>query len=385
MDNCKLDKELPPLEDPWRLPESIEEFKEWHYRALRRLKNNPVNKRFSGKLSIEIDYDKFVNIVQRFGLIEIASYEEAIIARKNDELKSILRENGFKVSGKKEELVNRILENISENDVRKSRYYSDIFILTSKGESLIAASYIKLKNENLEFFKNAMILIMQDRLDEAFRVICKKRAEEPFSASIGVGIGTFENKYPSLGNNSMWTMWYYEGMDKEDKDAYVKEMKKSQNRYVSATIVYSHMSAEPIGVVQRYLQEIYDVGRLGELKTKSSILSVERNFNRYECADIKKYQYICTLDLKTCPICAKLDGKIFLVSKRKVGVNCPPMHEECRCTTISVVDEKYMSEMTRTFRDPITFKSVEVPRNMSYAEWYDKYVKGKEEMIYFDK
>ena len=52
------------------------------------------------------------------------------------------------------------------------------------------------------------------------------------------------------------------------------------------------------------------------------------------------------------------------------------MHPWCRCTTVGVISEKYLKEGTRRTRDPETHKVIDVPADMTYQEWYNKYVTG---------
>lgn len=94
----------------------------------------------------------------------------------------------------------------------------------------------------------------------------------------------------------------------------------------------------------------------------------------YKEAGIEKYLFLATLDLKTSEICRKLDLKSFSVSEAEVGVNLPPMHPFCRSVTVPGTDSR---KGTRWARDPITGKSITVPANMTYQQWYDKYVKKK--------
>lgn len=115
------------------------------------------------------------------------------------------------------------------------------------------------------------------------------------------------------------------------------------------------------------------------IRTESNYVTTELNFKAYEEAGIEEYQYLATLDLRTSKICQSLDGKIFKVSEHQVGVNCPPMHPWCRSTTISVVDRAYISKMKRSAIDPATGEKILVPRSMNYAQWYAKYVEGKQE------
>lgn len=52
------------------------------------------------------------------------------------------------------------------------------------------------------------------------------------------------------------------------------------------------------------------------------------------------------------------------------------MHPWCRSTTISVIDDETLSKMTRAAYNPETGRTERVPANMTYKEWYEKYVKG---------
>lgn len=113
------------------------------------------------------------------------------------------------------------------------------------------------------------------------------------------------------------------------------------------------------------------------VRTESAYLSSELSTRAIEAAGVEKYQYMATLDLKTSEICRELDLQIFKVSERKVGVNCPPMHPWCRSTIVAAVDKKYLEGKKRAAIDPETGERILVPRNMTYAEWYEKYVKGK--------
>lgn len=93
----------------------------------------------------------------------------------------------------------------------------------------------------------------------------------------------------------------------------------------------------------------------------------------YIRAGVKRYEFIATYDEKTCLICGKLDGKKFPIGEAKVGVNYPPMHPGCRCTTVAVLSAE-IEEMQRKARiengDPVEY--------MTYESWYDTYGPGKD-------
>lgn len=131
-------------------------------------------------------------------------------------------------------------------------------------------------------------------------------------------------------------------------------------------------------IANKFGQGVSNARRL--VRTESNYVSTEMNFKAYEECGIDEYQYLATLDLKTSLVCRNLDGKIFPVKEKQIGLNCPPMHPWCRSTTISVIDRALIDKMQRSAIDPATGKRIKVPRSMSYRDWYDKYVRGKPEV-----
>lgn len=112
------------------------------------------------------------------------------------------------------------------------------------------------------------------------------------------------------------------------------------------------------------------------IRTESCFFASELTAQAYKECGIKKYRYMAILDLRTSKICRELDGEVFLVSERQAGKNYPPMHPWCRSTTISDIDDETLSRMTRAAYNPETGRTGKVPANMTYDEWYQKYVKG---------
>lgn len=110
------------------------------------------------------------------------------------------------------------------------------------------------------------------------------------------------------------------------------------------------------------------------VETESAHAAAEAAAKGYEETEVEKYDFLATLDLKTCDVCGALDGKTFLVKERETGVNYPPIHPRCHCTTIPHFDSNFTSG-TRAARDLETGKTVQIP-SMTYEQWREKYVKG---------
>lgn len=114
------------------------------------------------------------------------------------------------------------------------------------------------------------------------------------------------------------------------------------------------------------------------VRTESNYLANQGHAEAYKDSGVEKYIYVATLDMKTSKVCRGLDGKRFLVKNAQPGVNYPPMHPWCRSTTIAWMPDQLLAKMKRTARDPITGKNYKVPANMTYNEWYEKYVKNNQ-------
>lgn len=117
------------------------------------------------------------------------------------------------------------------------------------------------------------------------------------------------------------------------------------------------------------------------IRTETSYFHAEMEAKAYEEADVEYYRFLATLDLRTSSICREHDGKIYKVSERITGKNYPPMHPWCRSDTIASDDSEWLAKATRSARDPVTGKTIQVPANMTYKDWYEKYVDKAADLV----
>lgn len=124
------------------------------------------------------------------------------------------------------------------------------------------------------------------------------------------------------------------------------------------------------------LQQRMDVGKFAAnriIRTETTYMSNAAEMESYEAADIDKYQFIATLDLRTSSKCRAADGKIYETSKARAGVNMPPLHPFCRSTTRAWFGADTLDGIERRARDPKTGRNITVPASMTYEEWYKIY------------
>ena len=113
------------------------------------------------------------------------------------------------------------------------------------------------------------------------------------------------------------------------------------------------------------------------VQTECAFVANRGHLMGYEAAQVEKYIYLATLDLRTSKVCRSLDGKRFPVAEAQAGTNFPPMHPWCRSTTMPDMTAEQLRKVPRAARDPKTGKSATVPGDMTYQEWYRQYVAQK--------
>lgn len=115
------------------------------------------------------------------------------------------------------------------------------------------------------------------------------------------------------------------------------------------------------------------------IRTESFYVFNEMNARADQEAGFDRYRYLATLDLRTSEICREMDGKEFSYKDRMVGVNYPSLHPWCRSTTIYAWDPAIMATMKRRAWDPEKGEYIKVPGDMTYKEWYEKFVTPESE------
>lgn len=117
-----------------------------------------------------------------------------------------------------------------------------------------------------------------------------------------------------------------------------------------------------------------NVGRL--VMTESSAFASRAQEDCFKELGVEKYEIVATLDSHTSEICQDMDGKVFKMSEREIGLNAPPFHVYCRSTTVPYFDdwEELGIDPERAARDE-DGDTYYVPENMTYKEWESKFVK----------
>lgn len=102
------------------------------------------------------------------------------------------------------------------------------------------------------------------------------------------------------------------------------------------------------------------------VRTESAHIHEQATLDAYRECGFTEYQFLATLDRRTSEMCRKLDGKVLPVAEAQPGTNYPPMHPNCRSTTVPQPG----TEATRRIARGADGKTYEVTGNTTYEEWY---------------
>ena len=94
----------------------------------------------------------------------------------------------------------------------------------------------------------------------------------------------------------------------------------------------------------------------------------------YKDLDVEEFEIVATLDGTTCKVCGGRDGEHYPLKYMETGVNAPPFHPYCRCTTCPYFDDMGGYRASRNEAGKTVY---EVPANMTYKEWKNQYVQAE--------
>lgn len=70
------------------------------------------------------------------------------------------------------------------------------------------------------------------------------------------------------------------------------------------------------------------------IRTEASYFANQGQLLAYQDAGVEKYRFLGG----GCELCQRLNGQIFLLSEARAGENLPPIHPNCKCTTVAAYD-----------------------------------------------
>lgn len=161
--------------------------------------------------------------------------------------------------------------------------------------------------------------------------------------------------------------------------------KKNLTKEIKDCLTVGMIRGESVDKLSKRVQKRIDVSYSNAkrlVRTETAYVYEQATLDSYAECGAKKYRFMATLDHKTSEICQSLDGREFLVKEAMPGVNYPPMHPNCRSTTVAVFDDDKVTEKAARGADG---KGYTVPSDMTYQEWAVTHAAGMPLLKYEEK
>lgn len=303
---------------------------------------------------------------------------------KKEELLSKLGKIGEVIGGNKKKRTLKYWENLDRFNSRLGREYSDSYKKLEKEFYSYSNKYGQ--DGKLTYSQKRVIALMKEIkpiLDELYdreqvnisNLLMDTYTDNYYKGlyelSTGIGIATSFTKidrravevaitYPFQGDD-------FKGYLNGDKNKLILTLKREITQSLirgDAPIKTAASIREKLDISKRYSQLI----------THNSIATILTSSDKlmYDEYGATEYEYVATLDKRTSPICKELDGQVFMVNDMRIGLNAPPMHPNCRSTTVPYIGESLGKRISRNLNSN---KVEYVPSNMSYSEWEKKFIK----------
>lgn len=238
----------------------------------------------------------------------------------------------------------------------------------------LEALKLNLKNV-IENLYNQELTLVKDHLESIYQ---ESYYHQAFDVQQGIGVGWgFAELDEKQIEKAISKPWAPDGSNFSERIWKNKEkLVKVVEQEVGKSLVLGSDPQKAIDAVSGKMEASKaNAGRL--VMTESAFVSGEARKDCFNELRVERYKIIATLDMKTSAICQDMDGEIFAMKDYEAGVTAPPFHPNCRTTTAP-----YYEDMDglgeRAARDPETGETYHVPADMTYPEWYDKYVKSKD-------
>lgn len=154
-----------------------------------------------------------------------------------------------------------------------------------------------------------------------------------------------------------------------DVVAYMQPLSKIVEDQVSQGLL---LGEHPSKIAERIknVEPINDVRANRNARTLTNAVANDAHTQSYKKHGVKRYEFVATFDERTCPVCGSLDGKTFPLDSKSVGTNYPPLHPNCRCTTVAALSKELKQKLYDDFE--VKTKDGEVKRinaNTTYDDW----------------
>ena len=166
------------------------------------------------------------------------------------------------------------------------------------------------------------------------------------SAIIGNSLAKFDPKLIERIVNQKWNSENYSDRVWKNRTGLARKVMKNITVGISQGHEFKRMSEK---LSKDMNVGYYEARRIIETETTGALENAKEQV--YKEMGITKYRFIATIDDRTSKICRALNGKVFDLKDRQIGVNCPFMHPFCRSVTVPIIDREALEKKKQEIRE----------------------------------
>lgn len=270
---------------------------------------------------------KAIDRFRKSGMVELAELPELLAYQfKIPDLKSLLRERGLKISGRKAELIYRLIEHDPKSMKEATK---DLMVYRCTGEGLrLAEAFLadeKKKKQATE--REAYCLLEQKQFPKAVRVVADYEASQVFPRGIGIDWNNYNVKSDVYSLKAIFekTPKIITGIDK-------KQLK-------TLRLAAAMMQLWGTNTAKRWLPSDFETGIHLDGNAAARMLALHashiRDMEGYKTAGVKTVKIMGANDERVCPECKKIQGTQYRLGNvpELPYANCT-CEIGCRCFTI---------------------------------------------------
>jgi SPP1 gp7 family putative phage head morphogenesis protein len=214
----------------------------------------------------------------------------------------------------------RYLFRLTRLEALKQQIYFDIYQIPEKEQTISTKAYSKIIDTTYEStqkdIQNAGISISFATLDKsvAYQILNSKWAGRNYSESVWGNVDALARELPDIIGGAITS-----------GQSYQKTVRILKDRFSVAT---------------------WKATRL--VRTETNYFNNQAELQSYIDDGFTQYEFTAILDGRTSRICREHDGIVYDIKDIVIGVNYPPLHPNCRSTTVVIMDSDRIKSGTNS-------------------------------------
>ncbi|WP_294685716.1 minor capsid protein [uncultured Finegoldia sp.] len=222
--------------------------------------------------------------------------------------------------------------------------------LTDVRKSIYKLTRLEGLNESI---KLQQLEIGAKEVDRLYDYLVDLYGDTYYKMADSMGFGrtmlSFDKESAELLINKKWTQ-------QKDYSDRIWENKSKLISYLTNDFKTSIIRGDSFNRVVKQMSERLvnrskaDIKRI--VRTEGTRINNEAMMKTFDDSKLyDEYEYVAVIDRKTSDVCKDLDGEIFKLKDREVGINFPPMHVNCRSSFSVVIPDDYVDRYEKLYGD----------------------------------